>query len=482
MIFEEGLTMKIGFTDKKKGAIGVVMFEGEEKKTSEEYGVGEFNASEGKRQLMAIDKNSKIVFAGLGKKNQFDAETLKKAIGQIVATFSTYKEKEITIDAKRVENAASTVVEAVILSQYSFSKYRKEKEEIVKIEKINLLEKQNREVEKQVNETQAIANAVNFARDIENEPANVATPTYLAELAKKTAGGKNVKCTIFDEAKLKELKCGALLGVAAGSTQPPVMVTLEYAPKKYSKTIAFVGKGITFDSGGISLKPSKDMDQMKFDKNGACAVIAIVKAVSELELPIKVAGVFAATENLPSGRATKPGDILTAYNGKTIEVLNTDAEGRLILADALSYTEKNYKPDYIVDIATLTGACVVALGSPASGLISNNEKLAKEVLKAGEESGDKCWQLPLWKEYEERIKSDIADVRNISTIDKEAGAITAAAFLKQFVGETPWAHLDIAGTAWATAPRDYYCKGATGAGVRICVKLCQNLAKQISNV
>ncbi|MBI4406715.1 leucyl aminopeptidase [Candidatus Micrarchaeota archaeon] len=326
-------------------------------------------------------------------------------------------------------------------------------------------------------QTLLISNAVNYCREISNEPANVATPTFLAREAEKLAG-KNVAITVLDKKKLEELECGALLSVAAGSTQPPVMTVLDYKPQNYSKTIALVGKGITFDSGGISIKPAKEMDQMKFDKSGACAVIASVKATNELSLPIRVIGVFAATENLPSGSASKPGDIVKAYNKKTIEILNTDAEGRLILADALSYVIDKYKPDYAVDLATLTGACAVALGSPASGLLSNNDELADMVLKAGEESGEKCWRLPLWKEYEERIKSDVADVKNLADPDREAGAITAAAFLKQFVGQTPWAHVDIAATAWATTPRGYYSKGATGVGVRLCVKLCQNLCKK----
>lgn len=271
--------------------------------------------------------------------------------------------------------------------------------------------------------------------------------------------------------------CNALLSVARGSVEPPVMVVTDYKPAKFSKTLALVGKGITFDSGGISLKPGKDMDQMKFDKCGACTVVGAVKAASELQIGTRIIGVFAATENLPSGSASKPGDIIHAYNGKTIEILNTDAEGRLILADALSYTIKELKPDYVVDIATLTGACVVALGNSCSGLMGNDSQLIKMVKESGEESGDRAWELPLWPDYEEKVKSDVGDVKNLGAPEGSGGAITAAAFIKAFVGNSKWAHLDVAGTAWTTSPAGYYSKGATGVGVRLFAKLAKKMEK-----
>ncbi len=470
--------MEVEIVDKAGKNLGVLLFQGEEKEACKAHGADEFKAALDKCQFVALGKE-KTAFAGLGEKKEFEEETAKKAVAKLASLFTSYKQSEFTIDATRVENITA-LVEGVCLSQYAFLKYKPmEKREKTEIKKLYIITKQGkREAQQKAEKALLVSNAVNYCREMNNEPANVATPSFLASEAKKL-GGKNVCVTILDKKKLEELGCGALLSVAAGSVQQPVMVVLDYKPPGFSKTIAIVGKGITFDSGGISIKPAKEMDQMKFDKSGACAVMASVKAISELSLPIRVIGVFAATENLPSGSASKPGDIVTAYNKKTIEILNTDAEGRLILADALSYTIDKYKPGYVIDLATLTGACVVALGSPASGLMSNNDELAKLVINAGEESGDRCWRLPLWREYEERVKSDVADVKNLSDPDREAGAITGAAFLKQFIGETPWAHLDIAATAWATTPRGYYSKGATGAGVRLCVALCKKLCAKL---
>lgn len=468
--------MKVNLVEKpEKGFTGVAMFQGEEEKQCTAYGVKSFNAKNGNCQTVVLEKERQIVFASLGKKIEYGQETLKKAIAKIAAIASAYKTTSITLDTTTISDPAS-VVEAVALSQYNFLKYKTngDKKERGEIEQLNIIGE--KKLEPEVKKALAIAAAVNFVRGIANEPANVATPSFLAKTAEELKG-KNMSVQVLDKEKLVELGCGALLSVAAGSVQPPAMVVMEYKPAKYSTTIALVGKGITFDSGGISLKPGKDMDQMKFDKSGACAVMGSVKAISELQLPIRVVGVFAATENLPSGSASKPGDIVKAYNGKTIEILNTDAEGRLILADALSYTTKNYKPNYVIDIATLTGACVVALGNNASGLFTNNNPFAEKVIAAGEESGDRCWQLPLWPEHDEKVKSDVADVKNLGSPEGSGGAIAGAAFLKQFVGDIPWVHLDVAGTAWTTAPRDYYCKGATGVGVRLFVKLCQNLCK-----
>ncbi len=460
----------------ENGIIGAVMFEGEEQKACKAYGIKEFKAKNGTPQVVLATLDKKVIFAGLGKKINYTDEALKRAVGKIANTAAQYKPKEITIDATQaaIENSVDEVIEGIALASYAFLKYKPEdakEKTYVKNLKI-VTNKKSADVEK----TLTIVNAVNYARDIANEPANVATPEFLAGEAKKTSG-KNVSVTVFDKKKLLDLGCNALLAVNAGSIEPPVMVFMDYKPPKFSSTIALVGKGITFDSGGISLKPGKDMDQMKFDKAGACAVIGAVKAISELQFPIRVIGVFAATENLPSGSATKPGDVVKAYNGKTIEILNTDAEGRLILADALSYTVKNYKLDYVVDIATLTGACVVALGNSFTGLTTNNDKFAQTVLEAGEESGDRCWKLPLGTDFDDKIKSDVADIKNLGS-PEGAGVLTAAAFLKQFVGSTHWVHLDVAGTAWCTTPRDYYGKGATGVGVRLFVKLCEKLAVQ----
>ncbi len=311
----------------------------------------------------------------------------------------------------------------------------------------------------------AVGKSVMLARDLGNMPPNICTPVYLADKCMKIGSQLDIDVTVFDEKALGTLKMGCFLGVAQGSAQPPRMVVLEYnGGEKGKPPIALVGKGLTFDSGGISLKPAKSMDEMKYDMSGAAAVVATISAVSALKLPLNVVAVIGCTENLPSGGAIKPGDVLTSYSGKTVEVLNTDAEGRLVLCDLLSYTIDKFKPSKIVDTATLTGACMVALGREYSGLFSNNESLAFSMLEAGEDSLDKCWRLPLGRNYLELLKTPFADIANIG--GPFAGACTAAAFLEYFVGDTSWAHLDIAGTAWTSEGKD---KGSTGRPVPLLV-------------
>ena len=314
---------------------------------------------------------------------------------------------------------------------------------------------------------QAIAAGVSLARDLGNLPGNVCTPSYLAEQAKALAARhRKVSFKALDEARMKRLGMGSLLSVARGSREPPRLVILEYrgAPRSQAPVV-LVGKGVTFDSGGISIKPGAAMDEMKFDMCGAASVIGAMEACATLGLGLNLVVLAPACENLPDGNANKPGDIVTAMAGTTIEVLNTDAEGRLILCDALTYAER-YKPDVVIDVATLTGACVIALGAPASGLFSNHQPLADALLAAGDHTGDRAWQMPLWDEYAEQLKSNFADVANIG--GRDAGAVTAASFLARFASEQRWAHLDIAGTAWRSGKE----KGATGRPVGL---LCQYL-------
>ena len=313
----------------------------------------------------------------------------------------------------------------------------------------------------------AIAAGVSLARDLGNLPGNVCTPSYLAEQAKALAERhRKVTFKALDETRMKRLGMGSLLSVARGSREPPRLIVLEYrGAARGQASIVLVGKGVTFDSGGISIKPSATMDEMKFDMCGAASVIGAMEACATLDLPLNVVALAPATENLPDGNASKPGDIVTTMAGKTVEILNTDAEGRLILCDALTYAER-YKPDVIIDLATLTGACVIALGAHASGLFSNHQPLADALLAAGERAGDRAWQMPLWDEYAEQLKSNFADVANVG--GREAGAVTAASFLAGFVSKQRWAHLDIAGTAW----RSGRAKGATGRPVGL---LCQYL-------
>jgi leucyl aminopeptidase len=302
---------------------------------------------------------------------------------------------------------------------------------------------------------------VSLAKDLGNLPANVCTPTYLAEQAGKIAAEWKLELKVLERKDMEKLGMGSLLSVAQGSRQPPKLIVLNYAggPKK-AKPVVLVGKGITFDTGGISLKPGAEMDEMKFDMCGAASVLGALRACAEMKLRLNVVGIIPATENMPGGAATKPGDIVTSMSGQTIEVLNTDAEGRLILCDALSYAER-FDPAAVVDIATLTGACVIALGHVASGLYSNKDALARELLAAGDEACDRAWHMPLWDDYQEQLKSNFADMANIG--GRPAGSVTAACFLSRFTKKFDWAHLDIAGTAWKSGKE----KGATGRPVAL---------------
>ncbi len=326
---------------------------------------------------------------------------------------------------------------------------------------------------------QAINKGIELTKDLANLPGNVCTPSYLADQARHLSRQhKSIKTTILDEKQMEKLGMGALLSVARGSRQPPRLIVMEYngqggtgtaggrkpgtargtETKNKQKPVVLVGKGLTFDAGGISLKPAQAMDEMKYDMCGGASVFGTLKAIAEMELPINVIGVVPSSENLPDGDANKPGDIVTSMSGQTIEVLNTDAEGRLILCDALTYSKK-FDPAIVIDIATLTGACVIALGNQAAGLLANDDELANKLLESGQMSGDRAWRLPLWEEYDEQLKSPFADMANIG--GREAGTITAACFLSRYTKEYKWAHLDIAGTAWKSGAE----KGATGRPV-----------------
>ncbi|MEW5770668.1 MAG: leucyl aminopeptidase [Pseudomonadota bacterium] len=310
---------------------------------------------------------------------------------------------------------------------------------------------------------QAIAAGMKLTKDLGNLPGNVCTPSHLAEQAKAMAKEMGLKVQVLERAQIEKLGMGSFLSVAKGSDEPPRFIILEHkGGKKGQKPVVLVGKGITFDSGGISLKPAAEMDEMKYDMCGAASVLGTLRAVAELKLPLNVVGLIPTCENLPSGRANKPGDVVTSMSGQTIEVLNTDAEGRLILCDALTYAER-FDPACVVDVATLTGACVIALGNVATGLLANRDELARELIAAGDAAADRCWQLPLWDDYQEQLKSNFADIANIG--GRPAGTITAACFLSRFTEKYPWAHLDIAGTAWKSGKE----KGATGRPVPLLV-------------
>ena len=316
----------------------------------------------------------------------------------------------------------------------------------------------------------ALAHGISLARDLGNLPGNVCTPAYLAEQARKLAKHYRLKVQVLERVDMEKLGMNTLLSVAAGSSQPPKLIVLEYrAGPKTQKPVVLVGKGVTFDTGGISLKPAPEMDEMKYDMSGAGSVLGTLKAVAEMKLPVNVIGIIPATENMPGARATKPGDIVTSMSGQTVEILNTDAEGRLILCDALTYAER-YDPAAVIDIATLTGACVIALGHVVSGLFANDDPLAREVLAAGEHAGDGAWHLPLHDEYQDQLRSNFADFANIG--GRPAGAVTAACFLSRFTKKYKWAHLDVAGTAWKSG-KD---KGSTGRPVPLLTQFLVNRA------
>ena len=319
-----------------------------------------------------------------------------------------------------------------------------------------------------------LASAIRTVKDLANAPSNLLTPSRLAERAAQVAKDTGVKCTVYDKRDIEKMKMGGLLAVNRGSSEEPRFIVLEYAPRKAKRHVALVGKGITFDSGGISIKPAEKMEEMKFDMCGAAAVIGTLETAAKLDLPLHITGLIPSTENLPSGSAYKPGDIITMMNGKSVEIVNTDAEGRMILGDALHYASE-LKPDHIIDYATLTGACVVALGSEAAGLFSNDDELARKLIECGERVGERLWRLPEWDEYKELIRSDWADMKNSG--GRWGGASSAAVFLKEFVNCPSWAHLDIAGTAYAEHETPREARGATGAGVRVTLAWLELLSR-----
>jgi leucyl aminopeptidase len=318
----------------------------------------------------------------------------------------------------------------------------------------------------------ALAKGMNLAKDLGNLPSNICTPTYLARQAQELAREYKLKCQVLEEKDMEKLGMGALLSVTRGTREPAKLIVLQYAGGgKKDKPAVLVGKGITFDTGGISLKPSAEMDEMKYDMSGAGSVLGTIKAIAEMKLGINVVGIIPTCENMPGGDATKPGDIVTSMSGQTVEILNTDAEGRLILCDALTYAER-FDPAAVIDIATLTGACVIALGHVASGLFANDDSLAGELLAAGQDSGDRAWQMPLWDDYQEQIKSPFADMANIG--GRPAGSVTAACFLARFTSKFKWAHLDVAGTAWRSG-KD---KGSTARPVPLLTTFLINRAER----
>jgi leucyl aminopeptidase len=422
----------------------------------------------------------RVLVVGLGRQEEFRDKQYRESVAAAVRALNATGAEEATLHLTELpvgrHDAAWKVAHAVTVARevaYRFTRM-KSKNEAPEPALRRLALNVDRAAEKRaaagLRQGHAVAEGMSLAKDLGNLPPNICTPTYLASQARELARRYRMKVTVLERADMERLGMHTLLSVAQGSAQPPKLIALEYSggPKRM-KPVALVGKGVTFDTGGISLKPAGEMDEMKFDMCGAASVLGTMKAVGEMKLPINVVGIVPTTENMPGGRATRPGDIVKSLSGQTVEILNTDAEGRLILCDALTYAER-YKPAAVIDIATLTGACVIALGHVASGLFTHSDAMAREVTAAADAAYDRVWRMPLWDDYQEQLKSNFADFANIG--GRPAGAVTAACFLARFTKRYPWAHLDIAGTAWKSGRE----KGATGRPVPLLTQFLVNRA------
>lgn len=417
----------------------------------------------------------RLVLVGLGKKQEVTLETIRQAMGTAAKRVRQAKAGSFTVVLPTAIPAGMSsievtqaMVEGAILGSYHFTVYRTASaDHAVEGMKILIPQKgQLKQVSEGVRRGVATAEATVFVRDLCNHPSNVLTPARVAEEAKAIAKAEKISIKILEQKEMERLGMGALLGVARGSQEPPKFIILEYngAKKKDERPVVLVGKTITFDTGGISLKPAENMEHMKADMTGGAEVLASIRAAARLKLPLRLISILPVAENMPGGRAMKPGDVVMTLSGKTVEVQNTDAEGRLILADGLAYAMR-YKPAALIDIATLTGACVVALGQFAIGMFGTDQALKEQVRMSGQKAGERVWEMPLWEEYFEQLKSDVADMRNIG--GRGGGMITAALFLSKFVGDCPWVHLDIASTDWSERERAYIPKGPTAIGTRL---------------
>ncbi len=420
--------------------------------------------------------------SGLGPLKKIDAEALRCFAGRAVKTAIKAKRDHLIIAVPvagtmglETETVMQALMEGALLANHVFDTY-KEKAKDKPLGRIDLRTAPavSKKLAGLIRKTEVICKSVIQAREWINTPSNRKVPARFADMVTAAAGKTALKVTTLTEAQLKQKKLGALLAVAAGSSHPPRLVEMRYNPGKADKTIVLVGKGVTFDSGGISLKPSAGMEAMKGDMSGAAVVAATLLAVSQLKPGYHIVGVLPIVENMPSGNATRPGDIVTSYQGKTVEIGNTDAEGRLILIDAMAYAIKKYKPDVIIDLATLTGACLVALGEKMAAVFSKDEELSRAIVSAGQAVHERCWPLPLPEDYKELLNSDYADINNMPR-SRFGGAITAALFLSEFVGETRWAHIDIAGPAFVKKGSDYSGPGGSGFGVRLLCNLIEKL-------
>jgi leucyl aminopeptidase len=450
----------------------------------------EFTGKEGETAYFHLVSNDKLkarrlLLVGVGDAAEYRTASVSNMAGTAVRTLRSKNAKSIAVLPRIKDNAeaaSAAAVQGAYISIFEPDKYRTVEKEQKTVDKVVVvIEGENDEVIKRgVERGRIIGESLNFTRDLANEPGAYMTPTDMAERARDVANEFGLSIDVLDEARMEQEGMGSLLSVSRGSDQPAKLIILKYVPTDFDEgnkeLLAFVGKGVTFDSGGISLKPGENMELMKYDMTGGATVIGAMRAIAQLKPPIPVLGVAPCTENLPSGKATKPGDVVRAMTGKTIEVINTDAEGRLILADALAYAKK-LGATKAIDMATLTGAVSIALGDVNAAVLGTDQKLIDEIISAGHEVGEKFWQLPLDKEYSKQIKSDIADIKNVG--GRKAGTITAAAFLKEFADGMAWAHLDIAGTAWADEAKPYRAKGPTGIALRTLLKIVERASSPV---
>ena len=433
----------------------------------------------------------KVILVGLGEASEFDTEGVRRASAAAAKQAAAVNAKKVCtilhgagIGRLDPSECALAIVEGAALGTYKFLKYKTVDPKPVSVEQLEIVEMDAGKIpaiREGLEKGEITSDATIFARDLVNDPSNSVTPTFLAETARNIADQNGLGCDVLDRDEIAELGMNLLLAVAQGSVQPPKFIVLKYSSEGAKKTVALLGKGITFDSGGLSLKPAESMETMKDDMSGAAAVLAAMRAVSKIKPNVNVLGLIPTTENMPGGSAVKPGDVIKSYNGKTVEINNTDAEGRLVLADALAYAVKQ-GVDEMIDVATLTGACVVALGRGISGILSNDDDLTARLIAVGQKEGEPLWRLPLHKDYTGMLESGVADM--INTAGREGATITAGLFLKEFVGDTPWAHIDIAGPSFIensgywdkttfTTP-----KGGTGAGTRVLVRYLMGMSQQ----
>ncbi|MBI1884483.1 MAG: leucyl aminopeptidase [Chlamydiae bacterium] len=429
-----------------------------------------------KNDILSFDGDGQIIYTVVLSKEP-SMENIRQACGHTVDFVCGQVHRNVAVLADsfgtkegNLTDRVEAMAEVIDLALYRFDPFKPKDQKRKDLKTCQFIFRDGKDVTKALKAVEigrTVSESVNFTRDLVNTPSNELPPRVLADRASQMAKECNISIKIYDEKELQKMKMGGILAVSQGSVQEPRMIVLEYGDPKKPVDFAFVGKGVTFDSGGISIKPSDGMEKMKYDMAGGAAVLGILRTAAKLSLDVHIVGIVPAAENMPSGAAYRPGDVIWMGSGKSVEVLNTDAEGRLLLGDGLFLAER-YKPKMVVDLATLTGACVVALGTVVVAVLGNDPKVILKIKEAGELSGERVWELPLWDDYFDQIKSDVAEIKNVG--GKGGGTITAAMFLKQFVNY-PWAHLDIAGTAWAEEKKPYFQKGATGVGVRLLTKM-----------